>query len=70
MAQPAHVPFISPEAYLAWEAEQTERHEYINGEVFDVFAMAGAQDKHITVSMNLAFVPCANIYAVAPAVPT
>lgn len=55
MTQPAHVPFISPEAYLAWEAEQTERHEYINGEVFDVFAMAGAQDKHITVSMNLAF---------------
>ena len=38
--------------YLAWEAAQPERHEYINGEVF---AMAGAEDRHVTVAMNLAF---------------
>lgn len=38
--------------YLAWEALQAERHEYIDGEVF---AMAGAEDRHVTVSMNLAF---------------
>jgi Uma2 family endonuclease len=36
--------------YLLWEAEQTEKHEYLNGEVF---AMAGAADGHITVSGNL-----------------
>ena len=38
--------------YLAWEAAQLDRHEYIDGEVF---AMAGAEDRHVTVSMNLAF---------------
>ena len=38
--------------YLTWEASQTERHEYIDGEVF---AMAGAEDRHVTVAMNLAF---------------
>ncbi|MDB5930623.1 MAG: hypothetical protein JWR60_2330 [Polaromonas sp.] len=38
--------------YLAWEAAQPERHEYLGGEVF---AMAGAEDRHVTVTMNLAF---------------
>ena len=38
--------------YLAWEAAQRDRHEYIDGEVF---AMAGAEDRHVTVAMNLAF---------------
>ena len=38
--------------YLNWEASQTERHEFIDGEVF---TMAGAEDRHVTVAMNLAF---------------
>ncbi len=38
--------------YLAWEAEQTERHEFVGGETF---AMAGAEDRHVTAAMNLAF---------------
>ena len=38
--------------YLTWEASQTERHEYIDGEVF---AMVSAEDRHVTVAMNLAF---------------
>jgi len=38
--------------YLAWEASQMERHEYLDGEVF---AMAGAEDRHVTVTMNIAF---------------
>ena len=38
MANPALKPHFSPEAYLAWEAEQPEKHEYVDGEVF---AMAG-----------------------------
>ena len=37
--------------YLAWEAEQAERHEFVNGEVF---AMAGAEDRHVMVSLRLA----------------
>ena len=36
--------------YLAWEPAQLDRHEYVDGEVF---AMAGAEDRHVTVSGNL-----------------
>lgn len=36
--------------YLAWEALQPERHEYLGGEVF---AMACAEDRHVTVAGNL-----------------
>ena len=42
---------MSPEAFLAWEAEQTERHDVVEGEVF---AMAGAEDRHVTVCLNVA----------------
>lgn len=38
--------------YLDWEARQTQRHEYLAGEVY---AMAGAEDRHNTVCLNLAF---------------
>ena len=38
--------------YLAWEPGQLDRHEYLDGEVF---AMAGAEDRHVTASMNIAF---------------
>ena len=38
--------------YLAWEAAQTDRHEFVEGEIF---AMAGAEDRHVTVTINLAF---------------
>ena len=36
--------------YLAWEAEQKDRHEFVGGETF---AMAGAEDRHVTVTGNL-----------------
>jgi len=36
--------------YMLWEAEQSERHEYLNGEVF---AMTGARDAHNTIAGNL-----------------
>ena len=52
MAQPAHAPIFTAEDYFAREAEQTERLEFLDGEVF---AMAGVQDRHVTVTMNLAF---------------
>lgn len=50
MANPALKPHFSPEEYLAWEAEQTEKHEYVDGEVF---AMAGAAEGHVTVTGNM-----------------
>lgn len=52
MGKAAQKPFFSAVDYLAWEPAQAERHEYIDGEVF---AMAGAEDRHVTVTMNLAF---------------
>jgi Uma2 family endonuclease len=36
--------------FMCWEAEQSERHEYTNGEVF---AMTGARDSHNTIAGNL-----------------
>ena len=51
MVYPALKPHFSPEEYLAWEAAQVEKHEYVDGEVF---AMAGAGEGHITVSLNMA----------------
>jgi Uma2 family endonuclease len=43
---------MTAEEFLAWEAKQIERHDFVNGEVF---AMAGAEARHITVSLNIAF---------------
>jgi Uma2 family endonuclease len=52
MGLAAHRTILSAEDYLAWETNQVERHEFLDGEVF---AMAGAEDRHVTVSMNVAF---------------
>lgn len=38
------------EDYLAWEAEQPDKHEFVRGETF---AMTGARRVHVTVSGNL-----------------
>ena len=48
-AQPQHR--FDANAYLAWEAAQSERHEYLQGEVF---AMAGGTENHNTVALNAA----------------
>lgn len=37
--------------YLNWEEAQEQRHEFVAGEVF---AMAGAEDWHVTVTGNIA----------------
>lgn len=41
--------FADDEAYLAWEALQTEKHEYIGGEVY---AMVGARTWHNLITIN------------------
>lgn len=51
MSLPQAKPPFGPADYLAWESEQAERHEYLDGEVF---AMGGASDAHGTVALNLA----------------
>lgn len=42
---------FTPEEYLAWEVLQPDKHEYVGGEVF---AMAGGEDRHATVALNIA----------------
>ena len=43
-------PPLTFEAYMAWEAEQPERHEFFAGEVF---AMTGARATHNTIAGNV-----------------
>ena len=51
MSLPAYKePLFGPAAYLDWEAEQSEKHEYLNGEVFN---MAGASEAHVTIAGNV-----------------
>lgn len=42
---------MTAQDFLVWEAGQPQRHEFVGGEVF---AMAGAEDRHVTVALNLA----------------
>ncbi len=42
--------YISPEAYLAAELKRPIKHEYRNGYVY---AMSGASDPHVRISINL-----------------
>jgi Uma2 family endonuclease len=41
---------LSAADFLAWDATQTTRHEFVAGEVF---AMAGAGERHVTVAGNV-----------------
>ena len=50
MGRPVPKTVFSADEYLVWEAAQTERHEFHGGEVF---ARAGAEDRHVTVCGNL-----------------
>lgn len=50
MSLPQGRPRFTFEDYLAWEAAQELRHEYLAGEVF---AMTGARRNHVTVTVNL-----------------
>lgn len=51
MGLPQEKPKFDAEAYLAWEAAQPERHEYVAGEVF---AMVGVLQAHNIATLNLA----------------
>ena len=51
MGPPAEKPHFSRADYLIWEHEQSDRHEYVAGEVF---AMVGVRDRHNVIALNLA----------------
>ncbi len=42
---------MSAQDFLAWDATQTVRHEFVAGEVF---AMAGVGEAHVTAALNVA----------------
>ena len=46
----AYAGWISPEEYLATEHVAETKHEYLDGQVW---AMAGAVDRHVTITTNL-----------------
>lgn len=50
MASAHAVPRLTPAEYLAWEAEQAVRYEYVNGEVV---AMSGVSPAHNRITSNL-----------------
>ncbi len=51
MGQAAQRLTMTTADFLAWDARQIERHEFVSGEVF---AMAGAEDRHVTIALNIA----------------
>jgi Uma2 family endonuclease len=51
MGQAATLHRMSAEDFLAWDAHETIKHEFVRGEVF---AMAGAEEGHVTASLNVA----------------
>jgi Uma2 family endonuclease len=51
MILPQPKPALTPDEYIAWEATQPEKHEYVAGEVF---AMVGARRAHVRITLNLA----------------
>lgn len=44
---------LTPEEFLAWELAQSEKHEYLDGFAYPVYAMVGARDAHVTVAGNV-----------------
>jgi len=50
MVQAAVAHRLSAEEFLAWDSTQTQRHEFIAGEIF---AMSGASEAHVTAAGNL-----------------
>lgn len=54
MTGPATRPRFDAPSYLDWEAEQPEKHEYLDGKVF---AMAGASEDARVGSVGTAEVP-------------
>ncbi|HEY9735093.1 MAG TPA: Uma2 family endonuclease [Trichocoleus sp.] len=50
MVASPNVQYVSPEEYLAREQTSPIKHEYRDGEVY---AMAGASDAHVTITVNL-----------------
>ncbi|MCZ8234473.1 MAG: Uma2 family endonuclease [Inhella sp.] len=51
MGQAAAKALMSGAEFLDWEQAQTERHEFVEGQIV---AMAGAEARHVVIAMNAA----------------
>jgi Uma2 family endonuclease len=51
MGQAAAKALMSGSEFLDWEQAQTERHEFVEGQIV---AMAGAEARHVVIAMNAA----------------
>ena len=51
MGYAARTPVMTPDEFLVWELDQTDRHGFVGGEVY---AMAGGDDRHARVTLNVA----------------
>jgi Uma2 family endonuclease len=50
IATKENFPTLTPEAYFAWEEQQLEKHEYIDGQVY---AMSGSSVNHGRIAIKL-----------------
>ncbi len=50
MGNAARLPRMTAAEFLAWDTSQTVRHEFVDGEVF---AMAGAEERHVVTVGNV-----------------
>lgn len=53
MGQPQSVAKMSLDEFCEWVLTQERKYEYYKGEIFDVYAMAGAKALHNTVAGNV-----------------
>jgi Uma2 family endonuclease len=51
MGQTQTLDRLDAQAYLDWEAQQPDKHEFVAGQVY---AMVGARDAHVTTALNVA----------------
>ncbi len=49
IAAKENTPHLTPEEYFAWEEQQLEKHEYINGQVY---AMSGGSVNHSLIAIR------------------
>ena len=56
MNLPAEVTKMSVTEFLEWEAQQPERYELHNGEIYphEIYNMVGARRRHATIALNIA----------------
>ena len=53
MGLPQLKPKMTPTEFTEWEHQQESKYEFVDGEVFEVYAMGGARREHNAVALNV-----------------